>query len=124
MSYHSRTPVLSEEVKVRLPDVLTARHWLLLTVIHVHVKQKTANKTFLDVISLKPDEVLDTSGTVVGAGFLAVMPEGKALVTDGEHSVPILDFGEGTDVMLTSFLLHPCSAPLYLSIYLALYPSR
>ena len=26
-------------------------------VTHVHVKQKTANKTFLDVISLKPDEV-------------------------------------------------------------------
>jgi hypothetical protein len=50
VSYHTKLPILNEEIKIRLPDVLTDRHWLILTVHHVHVKQKAApNKSFLGV---------------------------------------------------------------------------
>lgn len=78
VSYHSKLPILNEEIKVRLPDVLTDRHWLVLTAHHVHVKQKTAtNKSFLGVLTFTPGESLDTSATIVGAGFLPLMTEGR-----------------------------------------------
>ena len=78
VSYHSKLPILNEEIKIRLPDVLTERHWLIFTAHHVHVKQKTAtNKSFLGIVSFTPGELLDTSSTIVGAGFLPLMAEGK-----------------------------------------------
>ena len=78
VSYHSKLPILNEEIKVRLPDVLTDRHWLIFTVHHVHVKQKTAtNKSFLGIVSFTPGELLDTSSTIVGAGFLPLMADGE-----------------------------------------------
>ena len=78
VSYHSKLPILNEEIKLRLPDVLTDRHWLIFTVHHVHVKQKTANnKSFLGIVSFTPGELLDTSSTIVGAGFLPLMAEGS-----------------------------------------------
>ena len=80
VSYHSKLPVLNEEIKIRLPDVLTDRHWLIFSVHHVHVKQKTAtNKSFLGMVSFAPGELLDTSATIVGAGFLPIISDGKIL---------------------------------------------
>jgi C2 domain in Dock180 and Zizimin proteins len=78
VSYHSKLPILNEEIKIRLPDVLTDRHWLIFTVHHVHVKQKTAtNKSFLGMVSFAPGELLDTSATILGAGFLPIISDGR-----------------------------------------------
>ena len=78
VSYHSKLPILNEEIKIRLPDVLTDRHWLIFTVHHVHVKQKTAtNKSFLGMVSFAPGELLDTSATILGAGFLPIISDGE-----------------------------------------------
>lgn len=81
VSYHSKLPILNEEIKIRLPDVLTDRHWLIFTVHHVHVKQKTAtNKSFLGMVSFTPGELLDTSATILGAGFLPIIQDGTCLL--------------------------------------------
>jgi hypothetical protein len=91
VSYHSRTPILGDEIKIRLPDLITDRHWLKLTVQHVYVKQKTINRnSFLDVL-WTTGSMSDSSGITIGTGYLPLMTDGKALLPDIEHSVPIFD---------------------------------
>ena len=88
------------EIKLRLPDVLTDRHWLIFTVHHVHVKQKTANsKSFLGIVSFTPGELLDTTSTIVGAGFLPLMAEGSIGIGIG------VGIGAHFQFVLTSTLL-------------------
>lgn len=42
VSYHTRTPQMNDEVKLRLPDVLTPQHHLVFSVYHVHVKKQSS----------------------------------------------------------------------------------
>jgi len=42
VSYHTRNPQLNDEVKLRLPDVLTPAHHLVFSVYHVHVKKQSS----------------------------------------------------------------------------------
>lgn len=97
VSYHNKNPVFNDEIKIRLPDVITDNHWLIITAQHVHVKQKTANKSFFDVLSLKPEELLDVSATILGAGFLKIMTKEKTLLADTIHSVTIIDFNDAVN---------------------------
>ena len=45
VSYHSKNPSMNDEFKIRLPDLLTWRHQLKFTVMHIHVKPKEVGRS-------------------------------------------------------------------------------
>ena len=85
--YHENSPFAADELKVRLPDVLTDRHWLIFEVRHVHVKPKTGGGGLGGWFVAK--ETSDIKAEIVGLGFLQLLPLGLTLLSDREHAVII-----------------------------------
>jgi hypothetical protein len=99
VSYHTKSPAVNDEFKLRLPDVLDARHWLKFTVMHLHVKPTAQRATILGKMMSSNVDVLDKTSTEVGVGFLQLMPNGDAILEDKEHNVRVYGYedfqGEG-----------------------------
>jgi hypothetical protein len=94
VSYHTKNPAVNDEFKLRLPDVLSAQHWLKFTVMHLHVKPTAQRASILGKMMSSSVEVLDKTSTEVGVGFLQLMPNGDAVLDDKEHSVRVYGFEE------------------------------
>lgn len=86
VSYHNKTPSLNDEIKIRLPNVMTDRHWLVFTIQHMHVRPKKDRSSFLgamrrlsmdkESISQADDQLLaDRSSVTVGYGYLQLLQE-------------------------------------------------
>lgn len=90
VSYHVKNPFLSDEFKIRLPDILTARHWLKFTVYHVHVKAQNSRGSLLPNMYRPSNEKADQESHELGTGFLPLMLDGDNLLSDQEHIVLIL----------------------------------
>lgn len=88
ISYHNKNSPANDEFKIRLPDVLTSRHWIKISVYHVHVK--THNRGSLMNSLLRANNDKDTADSnCVGVGFLPLHTAGGALIPDLEHVVPV-----------------------------------
>ena len=94
VSYHTKNPVVNDEFKLRLPDVLGVQHWLKFTVMHLHVKPTKERASLLGKMMNSNTEVQDKTSTEVGVGFLQVMPNGDAVIEDKEHLVKVFGFEE------------------------------
>jgi hypothetical protein len=90
VSYHTKNPSCNDEFKLRLPDVLTSRHWLKFTAYHVHVKLQGGRNSILSSIMRSSIDKLEHDSTVIGVGFLPLMYDGDALIPDEEHVVILL----------------------------------
>ncbi|CAM9510553.1 unnamed protein product, partial [Phaeothamnion confervicola] len=83
VTYHSYKPLLTDEVKVALPAQITDRHRLVFTVLHIHVKKKTAG-----VFSSKSVE--DVVDVALGSGTLPLLARAGgdgALLPDAAYSI-------------------------------------
>jgi len=66
VSYHTRNPQLNDEVKLRLPDVLTPAHHLVFSVYHVHVKKQSSILSSLKQVGRGVSEGRMERGTEAG----------------------------------------------------------
>ena len=68
VSYHCKNPAMNDEFKIRLPDLLTWRHQLKFTVMHIHVKAKEPGRSSLlpSFVSSKRESVKDVIYTEIG----------------------------------------------------------
>jgi hypothetical protein len=88
VSYHVRNPSICDEMKIKLPEVLTARHWLKFTILHVHVKPQTNRGSILsNIIRSSIDKDMLSECDVVGVGYLPLLVNGENLLEDSEHLV-------------------------------------
>lgn len=99
VSYHTKSPAVNDEFKIRLPDVLTPQHWLKFTVMHLHVKPTAQRASLLGKMMSGSVEVADKTTTMVGLGFLQLMPAGEALLEDKEHAVRVYSFEDATEAV-------------------------
>lgn len=92
VNYHNKNPVLNEEIKIRLPDVVTDRHYLVFTVMHVHVKpkEKTQRRGLTFGNRAAPAAPGEASAQVIGFGVLPILHSSHTLLPDIVHTVPIL----------------------------------
>jgi len=69
--------------------VLTARHWVKFTVMHVHVKPTAQRSSLLGKMMSSSVEVADRTSLEVGVGFLPLMLNGESIIEDAEHQVSL-----------------------------------
>ncbi|RYH30550.1 hypothetical protein EON65_04840 [archaeon] len=91
VSYHAKNPVTNDEFKIRLPDVLTSRHWIKFTAYHVHVKLQGGRGSILQSIIRTSNDKEDSESSVIGIGYLPLMLSGDCLIGDEEHLVLLLN---------------------------------
>lgn len=89
MNYHIKSPTFIDEFKIRLPDVVTHRHFLKFTVQHVHVKTKTSTATGWGNLFGKQDSENNDICTIVGVGFMSLLQPEGCLISDKEYSIAI-----------------------------------
>lgn len=94
VSYHTKSPAVNDEFKLRLPDVLRSHHWLKFTVMHLHVKPTAQRSSLLGKMMSSNVDVMDKTSTEVGVGFLQLMPHADAILEDKEHNVRVYSFDE------------------------------
>lgn len=98
VSYHLKCPVFSEEIKIRLPDIVTSRHWLKITVLHIHVKPNSQRGSLLNSMmrsSVDTKQIADRAFTDVGVGFIPLMVNGESLIEDLDHNIKIYGTTDG-----------------------------
>jgi hypothetical protein len=84
VSYHMKNSPANDEIKIRLPDVLTTRHWLKFSIYHVHVKTHTKGSIFSRVVEKEAQD-----SVCLGVGYLPLHALGGALIPDAEHIIAI-----------------------------------
>ncbi len=96
--YHSKIPISFDEIKIRLPDIVSDLHWIKVTVQHIHVKPKVSGGRvgLLGVLS-SHEPVFEPDTIPIGVGFLPLLPNGSSLLPDREHIIAIYDNGEAID---------------------------
>ena len=90
--YHCYSPALNDEVKIRLPEVVTDKHWLRITVYHIHVKVKESKFPSMLQSHRKGAIGEDASCLILGRGYLQLLTDNLCLLPDREHTVEI--YGE------------------------------
>ena len=82
--YHCTNPPVFEEIKIRLPNVLTTRHALRFAVYHVHVKPKQGNSSILGRIT---GNAMGSDGIslLVGEGFLNLISPSESFIANEER---------------------------------------
>eukprot|EP01038_Epipyxis_sp_PR26KG_P007484 gene7484-10199_t len=99
ISYHNRNPSLNDEIKIRLPDVLSNRHCIKFTVLHIHVKPTSGRTSILtSLIRSNNEKVVDQDATVLGIGLLPLMPNWDCLINDAEHVVMVNELTDTKDI--------------------------
>lgn len=87
VSYHVKNPSVCDEFKIKLPEVLTARHWLKFTVLHVHVKPQSNRGSLLsNIIRSSIDRDMNECD-VIGVGYLPLLVNGENMVEDADHTI-------------------------------------
>lgn len=76
VSYHNKKPKFLDEVKVKLPALITHKHHILFTFFHVQCLTKKAKK----------DEKAEI---LVGHAFVPLLGPNGIVLDDGNHSLPI-----------------------------------
>jgi hypothetical protein len=110
VSYHIKNSPANEEFKIRLPDVLTSRHWIKISVYHVHVKTTHNRASLFSTPIIRQERTSAGSGAgggaggsghgaadngentihnCLGVGFLPLHTAGGALVPDLDHVIPV-----------------------------------
>lgn len=90
VNYHNKNSILSDEFKIKLPDVVNSKHYLKFTVYHIHVKPP-ANRQKFNIFSSTDSSVNETSVNL-GVGFLSLLQSDSAhgnILPDREHQVKI-----------------------------------
>ncbi|CAM9400937.1 unnamed protein product [Chrysoparadoxa australica] len=85
VSYHCKSPLMTDVVKVKLPGNLSARHRLVFTVFHVHVKKKSGG-----IFSSSSPKHGDQVATQIATGFLGLQCD-NALLCDDTYVVPLAE---------------------------------
>jgi hypothetical protein len=85
MTYHSRSPQSTDEIKIRLPLELSNSTRLVFTVYHVHVKRKTGG-----MFGSSSAKVSDEVEVPLGAAHLPLTQHGAGtLIKDGLHTLRV-----------------------------------
>lgn len=88
VSYHARNPTTNDEIKIKLPEKLSSRHWIRFTVLHIHVKPHSKRSSILHtIIRSNNDAKEDLGSTMVAYGYLPIVSKYDNLVEDQEHLV-------------------------------------
>ena len=88
VSYHSKIPSSNDEIKIKLPDVLTRKHWLKFTVLHCHVKS-AGSDGLISRIMRSSIETPIVEYVQLGAGFLPLLSNEVSLLDDNVYTVKI-----------------------------------
>lgn len=86
VSYHNHMPELNDEIKLRLPLVITKQHYILFTMHHVHVAKKDT-RTSIGFFFNKADEDREAVTSLQCFGVLPLLQDEVCLVRDGLHRV-------------------------------------
>jgi hypothetical protein len=102
--YHNKTPCLHDEIKIRLPEFINARHYLKFTVQHIHVKPRfvTSGNFLGGLLTSNQPKELDSSYVVLGIGYQPL------LLNDGAAGTYILPDNE-YNLQVTETLMGPVS---------------
>ena len=87
VSYHNTSPSLNDEIKVKLPDVLTGKHWLKFTVLHCHVK--SSNDGLLSRMMRSSIETPIVEFIELGVGYLPLLSNEISLLEDNAYTINI-----------------------------------
>lgn len=103
VTYHSKNPIMNDEIKIRLPLAPTQNHYLLFEMHHVHVKPKneTRRSSISSMLGFK-DQSEDTLSMKIGQAFHPLLSLDKAnrvycLPPNGDYSVLVFDKQDGDD---------------------------
>ena len=98
--YHCTNPPIFEEIKIRLPNVLTNRHALRFAVYHVHVKPKQANSSILGRMTGNPAGS-DGISLLVGEGFINLISPSESFLANEERFLSLsLSKEDGLDALV------------------------
>jgi hypothetical protein len=86
--HHDFSPNSTDEIKIRLPPILTDRHWLEFEVRHVHIKLKSANG-MTSWLYAKKEGGEDNKPESIGVGYLQLLPLGLTMLHEGRHIVHV-----------------------------------
>ncbi|OWZ23490.1 hypothetical protein PHMEG_0001620 [Phytophthora megakarya] len=92
VGYHQKNPQFENEIKICLPEYLTARHHLLFTFYHVHCKKLQPNQPQQELVGCAVLPILGKDGTIMQDGkyTMNVTPapvSSKPLATGGGLSL-------------------------------------
>ena len=96
VSYHTKNPNVNDEFKIRLPNVLSIKHWLKFTVMHLHVKPTAQRASILGKMMSNTVDVLDKTSTEIGIGYLQLLPNNDNVIEDKEHIVRVYGVDDTT----------------------------
>jgi hypothetical protein len=90
--HHEFSPGSTDELKIRLPPILTDRHWLEFEVRHVHIKLKNASGVTSWLYAKK--DLDDNKPESIGVGYLQLLPLGLTMLQEGRHVVFVRRAGD------------------------------
>lgn len=94
VSYHNKAPSMNDEIKIRLPDILTGRHWVKFTLQHIHVKQPVAKQSILSSLIRTNNDKTEADIIDIGVAMLPLMANNAAILEDGDHLIQFQLGGE------------------------------
>ncbi|OQS06116.1 hypothetical protein THRCLA_01808 [Thraustotheca clavata] len=81
VTYHSKTPAFEDEIKIALPEQLTAQHHMRFSFYQVHCKKMPIGKSSMDIFGEATLPLLDKDGIIL---------------QDASHNLPVVSFeGDG-----------------------------
>ena len=87
VSYHCRNPQMNDEIKVKLPNVISSKHWLKFTVVHCHVKPIATRTNILSNLIRPSVEKTLEDCIELGFGYLPIVTSGETLIEDSEYII-------------------------------------